>query len=77
MDTIVVPGGGGRPLHIMRDVTFEACHSEISERQLWELRAEWTGPEETTADRPYVSNPNARPPGGGPGGGPGVGTGSQ
>ena len=67
MDTIVVPGGGGKPLHIMRDVTFEACDSEINERQLWELRAEWTGPEETTAQRPYVSNPNARPPGMAPG----------
>ena len=63
MGTVVVPGGGGRPLHIMRDVTFEACDSEINERQLWELRAEWTGPEETTAERPYASNPNARPPG--------------
>ena len=47
----------------MRDVTFEACDSEISERQLWELRAEWNGPEETTAERPFASNPNARPPG--------------
>jgi len=63
MGTVVVPGGGGKPLHIMRDVTFEACDSEINQRQLWELRAEWTGPEETTAERPYASNPNARPPG--------------
>ena len=61
--TVVLPGGGGRPLHIMRDVTFEACDSEINERQLWELRAEWNGPEETTAERPFASNPNARPPG--------------
>ena len=67
MGTVVVPGGGGRPLHIMRDVTFEACDSEINERQLWELRAEYNGPEETTADRPYASNPNAAPPGPGPG----------
>ena len=67
MGTVVVPGGGGRPLHIMRDVTFEACDSEINERQLWELRAEYSGPEETTAARPYASNPNAAPPGPGPG----------
>jgi hypothetical protein len=73
MDTVVVPGGGGRPLHLMRDVTFEDCDSEINERQLWELRAEWTGPGETTADPPYVSNPNAAPPGGGPGAGMGMG----
>ncbi len=43
MGTVVVPGGGGRPLHLMRDVTFEACDSDIYERQRWELRAEWTG----------------------------------
>ena len=60
--SVVVPGGGGRPLHIMRDVTFEACDSDISERQLWELRAEWNGPEEATAERPFAANPNARPP---------------
>jgi len=79
MGTVVVPGGGGRPLHIMRDVTFEACDSEINERQLWELRAKWTGPEETTAERPYASNPNAPPPppGAGMGMGPGMGMGDQ
>jgi hypothetical protein len=58
--TIVLPGGGGRPLHIMRDISFEACDSEINERQLWELRAEWTGPEETTAERPYADNPDGQ-----------------
>ena len=61
--TVVLPGGGGRPVHIMRDVTFEACDSNINERQLWELRAEWNGPEETTAERPYANNPAARRPG--------------
>lgn len=77
MGTVVVPGGGGRPLHIMRDVTFETCDSEIDARQLWELRAEWTGPEETTAERPYTSNPNAAPPPGmGAGMGPGMGMGN-
>lgn len=61
--TVVLPGGGGRPLHIMRDVTFEACDSSINEHQRWELREEWNGPEETTAERPFASNPDARPPG--------------
>ena len=74
MNSVVEPGGGGSPLHLMRDVTFDDCDSEINERQLWELRAEWTGPEETTADPPYVSNPNAAPPGGGPGAGMGMGS---
>ena len=55
---VVIPGGGGDPLHIMRDVTFESCDSAISDRQLWELRAEWAGPDETTAERPYAVNPN-------------------
>lgn len=56
MGSVVLPGGGGRPLHIMRDVTFEECDSTINERQLWELRAEWTGPQETTAERPFAAN---------------------
>lgn len=54
---VVVPGGGGSPMHLMRDVSFDACDSAISERQAWELRAEWTGPGETTAERPYAVNP--------------------
>jgi hypothetical protein len=76
MSSVVQPGGGGTPLHIMRDVTFETCDSEPNELQLWELRTEWTGPQEATADRPYVSNPNAPPPpgmGAGMGMGPGMG----
>ena len=77
MSSVVQPGGGGSPLHIMRDVTFEACDSESNERQLWELRTEWTGPQETTAERPYASNPNAPPPPGmGAGMGPGMGMGN-
>jgi hypothetical protein len=77
LGTVVVPGGGGRPLHLMRDVTFEACDSEINVRQSWELRAEWNGPEETTAERPYASNPDAPPPGPGAGPGMGMGMGNQ
>jgi hypothetical protein len=75
LHSAVVPGGGGNPVHIMRDVAFDACDSNINERQLWELRAEWTGPEETTAERPYAVNPRAAPPGMGPGMGAGMGMG--
>jgi hypothetical protein len=57
---VVLPGGGGDPLHLMRDISFEACDSAISERQLWEFRAAWNGPEETTAARPYAVNPDGR-----------------
>ncbi len=57
INSVVLPGGGGNPVHIMRDVSFDACDSNINERQLWELRAEWTGPEKTTAERPYAVNP--------------------
>jgi hypothetical protein len=77
MSSVVQPGGGGTPLHIMRDVTFETCDSEPNELQLWELRTEWTGPQEATADRPYVANPNApAPPGMGAGMGAGMGMGN-
>ena len=57
MSSVVLPGGGGDPVHIMRDVSFDTCDSDNNELQLWELRAEWTGPEETTAERPYAVNP--------------------
>ena len=71
--SVVVPGGGGNPLHIMRDVGFDACDNNISERQAWELRAEWNGLEETTAQSPYAFNPRGAPPGMGPGMGAGMG----
>lgn len=58
--SVVLPGGGGNPVHIMRDISFEACDSAINERQLWELRAEWTGPEEATAERIFPVNPVRR-----------------
>ena len=58
--SVVLPGGGGNPVHIMRDISFEACDSTINERQLWELRAEWTGPEEATAERTFPVNPVRR-----------------
>lgn len=59
---LVMPGGGGRPLHLMRDVTFEQCDPAIDIRQTWEMRTEWTGFQETTGERPFIANPNARPP---------------
>ncbi len=57
LHSVAVPGGGGDPLHLMRDVTFDECDSSIDERQLWELRTDWNGPQATTAERPYVVNP--------------------
>jgi hypothetical protein len=58
--SVVLPGGGGDPLHLMRDISFETCDSDINERQLWEFRAEWNGPEEATAERPYAVNASGR-----------------
>jgi hypothetical protein len=58
--SVVLPGGGGDPLHLMRDISFETCDSDINERQLWEFRAEWNGPEEATAERPYAVNADGR-----------------
>lgn len=62
MSDVVLPGGGGRPLHLMRDVTFEACDTAIDDRQTWELRAQWTGPQEKTAEPAFAANLNAPPP---------------
>jgi hypothetical protein len=71
-----LPGGGSRPLHIIRDLVFDTCDSEIDERQVWELRSEYDGPQDRTADLRYEINPNALPPGGPPGGmGMGMGMG--
>ena len=72
LNTVTVPGGGGDPLHLMRDVSFDTCDGSISERQTWELRANYDdGPQETTAEPPYVSNPA-----GAMGMGPGMGMGA-
>jgi len=61
--SFVLPGGGGRPLHIMRDLSFEECGSVISELQTWELRTEWAGLEQTTLPRPFADGapPAPRP----------------
>ena len=55
--SVTLPGGGGNPVHFLRDLSFDACDSNINERQLWELRSEWTGPEKATAERTYAVNP--------------------
>jgi len=67
--SFVLPGGGGRPLHIMRDLSFEECGGVASELQAWELRSEWNGLEEATLPRPFADG--AGPPGAGPGAGQG------
>ena len=30
LHSVVVPGGGGSPMHLMRDVSFDACDSSLS-----------------------------------------------
>jgi hypothetical protein len=72
LNSVTVPGGGGNPLHLMRDVSFDTCDDSISERQTWELRAEYDGPEETTAEAAYFFN-LAGAMGGGMGAGMGMG----
>lgn len=32
-------GGGGNPVHLIRDLTLEACDSSMDDRQRWRLRA--------------------------------------
>jgi hypothetical protein len=65
VDDFVLPGGGGSPLHIMRDVSFEECDAVDSVYQTWELRSEWNGLEEATLPRPYEDGAGpAGPPGG-------------
>ncbi|MBT5331960.1 MAG: hypothetical protein HOL48_09270 [Porticoccaceae bacterium] len=51
--TRLVTGGGGDPIHLIRGLTFEECDAAIAERQQWELRYQWEGPEEATLPRPY------------------------
>lgn len=53
LDSVVLPGGGGNPLHIMRDVTFEECGSVATELQSWEFRSEWRGLVEASMPRTY------------------------
>ena len=69
-----LPGGGGTPLHILRDASFDTCDSSIAERQTWELRSEWTGLGQATEPRTWT--PQARQAGAGGGGGGGGGAGA-
>lgn len=71
IDDFALPGGGGRPLHIMRDVSFEECGSVAEELQTWEFRSEWAGLEDATLPRTYADG--AAPAGGGAMGGMGMG----
>ncbi len=48
-----VPGGGGDPIHLIRKLSFETCDAESAERQRWELRTKYEGPESPVYDRPY------------------------
>jgi len=70
-----LPGGGGRPLHILREATFEKCGSVAAEFQTWELRSEWTGLEEVTLERTW--QPGAPNPGGNGAMGMGMGMAGQ
>lgn len=50
--TRIVTGGGGSPIHLIRQLSFENCDSSIAERQQWELR--YTYEESVpTLPRPY------------------------
>lgn len=52
MGSRIVTGGGGNPIHLIRQLTFEDCDSSIAERQQWELR--YTYEESVpTLPRPY------------------------
>ncbi len=53
MGTDSVPGGGGNPIHLIRRLSFEICELESAERQRWELRTMYEGPETAVYERPY------------------------
>lgn len=53
MGTDSVPGGGGDPIHLIRKLSFETCAADSSERQRWEFRRAYEGPETPVYDRPY------------------------
>ncbi len=53
MGTDSVPGGGGDPIHLIRRLSFEPCETESAERQRWELRTKYEGPETPIYERPY------------------------
>ncbi len=52
MGTRIVTGGGGDPIHLIRQLSFEECTPEAADRQRWELRDTYV--EATpTLPRPY------------------------
>jgi len=53
MGTDSVPGGGGDPIHLIRKLSFEACGEDSAERQQWEFRRAYEGPETPIYERPY------------------------
>ncbi len=53
MGTDSVPGGGGNPIHLIRKLSFETCDAQSAERQRWELRTQYEGPESPLYERPY------------------------
>ena len=48
-----VPGGGGDPIHLIRKLSFETCSDDSAERQRWQLRTVYTGPETPVYERSY------------------------
>ena len=48
-----VPGGGGDPIRLIRKLSFETCEPAIAERQRWEFRKTYEGPETPVYERPY------------------------
>ncbi len=53
MGTDSVPGGGGDPIHLIRRLSFELCDVDSAERQRWEFRKTYEGPETPVYERPY------------------------
>jgi len=53
MGTDSVPGGGGDPIHLIRKLSFETCAQDSAERQQWEFRRAYEGPETPIYERPY------------------------
>lgn len=53
MGTDSVPGGGGEPIHLIRKLSFETCAADSAERQRWEFRKTYEGPETPIYERPY------------------------
>ena len=53
MGTDSGPGGGGQPIHLIRRLSFETCTEADAERQQWEFRTKYEGPETPIYERRY------------------------